>query len=104
MEKRLERIEDQLDVLHVKVDDICIHTAENTVNLREHMRRTSEVEMQNDLLRDLIEIHTKEFNKKLEPLETFIDRVKFLGTIASVLFSALLLADKLGFFHFIFNI
>lgn len=104
MELRFQRLEDKIDTLNEHLSNILTTTIENTANLREHMRRTELNEEQVALLRELIDIHKKDLETKLDPVLTFVDRIKFTLTALSFLGALILSLDKLGYLPLIFKV
>lgn len=95
-DNRFNRLEERLDSINDRITELAVQTTENSANLKEHMRRTLAVEETNELLRQLIELNKKELEKKIQPLQKFVDRTMFLGTLLSSLFAFVLGLSKLG--------
>lgn len=95
MEKRLDRLETKMDVMATDM-------AEVKTDLREHMRRSLANEESNKLLREYIDAVKESMDKKVEPLATWQDRIKFLGWCIGVVTAGIVTAEKLGLFRLLF--
>ena len=98
MDHRLNKIEEKIDTLDNKLDQLVIATVQNTRSLEEHMRRTDAVEHRNDLLEQSLELHRQEIAKELAPIKVVIDRLKFSVLFISGTLTLLYYLKHLGIF------
>lgn len=103
-ERRLDRLEEKQDGLVQTQHVIAVDLAEIKVDLKEHMRRTLATEENNTLLREYIDLYKLEVTAKMKPVETFIDRFKFVGWMIGSLSAGILLAEKLGVLDFLVRV
>src|SRR4051812_9355209 len=96
MEDRLSRLEEKQDSIIEKVGEMAINTAANTASLKEHMSQTVEVRKQTEMLFEGLKDLKEDMDARLKPLDTFVDRAKFLGAVAGVAGTLLVGAAKLG--------
>jgi hypothetical protein len=100
LEKRLDNIETTLGSIRDELKILAINSATQNEQLKEHMRRTAAVEKYNEMFSVFIEQQSLKLERKLKPIEKFVDRAKFLGGVTGVGGSILAGLIKLGFLHF----
>lgn len=75
MERQFDRIDNKLDQLGSKIEDINVTLAVNTKSLQEHMRRT-----------EIAEAHLIELENRIMPITLHVERVRgvfwFISAIA----------------------
>jgi hypothetical protein len=97
LEQKVDRILD--DTNQTKVD-----MAEVKTNLSEHMRRTLANEESNRLLKEYIETFQKDVDNRIEPLDQFRDRIKFLGVVIAAAGSVFMFMHELGLFKLFLHV
>lgn len=98
MDQRLNKIEDKIDALDNKLDQLVVATIQNTRSLEEHMRRTDAVEKRNDLLEQSLQLHRQEVAKEIAPIKIIADRIKFSVVFVTGFITLLYYLKHLGLF------
>lgn len=75
----LQRLNETNQSQNEKLSILSVNTTENTISLKEHMRRTIALEENNKMLKEYLEDNTKVLQDRIDVLEKVKDRFHFLG-------------------------
>ena len=102
-DRRLDRIEDKLDMTIEKLTSLAVQTADNTASLREHMAQTmmvreevKEVQAQTQMVKVSLESHIAKEDATLQSLMKMSDRTIFFGKVTAVMAAIFMGLWKLG--------
>lgn len=86
---QLNNIEKKVDRLDQRADNIDVTLAKQSVELKEHVRRSLANEKSVELLKENIDINKAEFNEKIKPIESHITQVhvvfKIIGLCSAII-------------------
>jgi hypothetical protein len=85
-----------LERLDKKLDELTEVSIENKLELVEHKRRSVANEEANRLTQEKLELYKAGLEKKLKPVEVFMDRVKFLFAAIGTVAAAIMFFHSLG--------